>query len=294
LPLVSETGAGAVAAALVLVGTGALGGRSACGDEGRGGPSRTATTSVSLDRATIWQDTPPQTTGLTVFSASHDFGSVSVFARLGIVDDRSAGESRAWGVSNPAVGAIFKTRWGGHLQLALLAGTTVPVGSGGGDAPTHPDALQAMLNGTDWGGPMFGPNHLDVFEGFRLTATVERLTLRLRSTLHPALRVRATKTDRLGPRVIFTSSGLFAGYTPLAWLSIFGELAETRFLNRPAFLGADPAGRSDHYAVAGLALDFPVGGVRHLQPTISFARAIDAPKRKRAFRLAEIELQFSF
>lgn len=289
---VSETGAGTVTAVLVLVG--ALGGRPACGGDGRGGPSRTAANSVSLDRATIWQDTPPQTTGLTVFSASHDFGSVSVFTRLGFVDDRSAGESRAWGVSNPAVGAMLKTRWGDHLQLALLAGTTVPVGSGGGDAPAHPDALRAMLNGTDWGGPMFGPNHLDVFEGFRLTATVRGLTLRLRSTLHPALRVRATKTDRLGPRVIFTSSGLFAGYAPLARLSVFGELAETRFLNRPAFLGADPAARSDHYAVAGLALDFPVGGVRRLQPTISFARAIDAPKRKRAFRLVEIELQFWF
>jgi hypothetical protein len=80
----------------------------------------------------------------------------------------------------------------------------------------------------------------------------------------------------------------------LVEFSVFAELAETRFLNRPAFLGADPAARSDHYAAAGLARDFPVGGVRHLQPTISFARAKDAPKRKRAFRLAEIELQFSF
>ena len=53
--------------------------------------------------------------------------------------------------------------------------------------------------------------------------------------------MRATKTDRLGPRVIFTSSGLFAGYAPVARVSAFAELAETRFLNRPAFLGADPA-----------------------------------------------------
>jgi len=251
-------------------------------------------TSISVDRSTIWQDAPSQRTGLTVLSVTRDFDSISVFARLGFVDDRSSVEPGAWGVSNPQVGAVFRRRLSEHVRLSLIGGTTVPVGSGGGDAPPHPGALRAMLNGTDWGGPMFGPDHLDVFEGFRLAASARGFTVRLRSTLHPAVRVRGAKTDPLGPRVIFTSSGLLAGYAPGPRLSLFTELAETRFLNTPPFLVDAPDARVDRYAVAGVSLDLRMGANRSLQPTLSLAKAVDAPKTRRSFRLVELELAFSF
>ncbi len=270
-------GAGVVAAAMAWAGAVAL----------AADPPRT---SISLDRSTIWQDAPDQLTGLTVLSVSRDYDSVSVVARLGLVDDRSAPEPRAWGIANPVVGAVFRFRLSEHVLLSLLGGTTVPVGSGGGDGPARPETLRAMLNGTDWGGPMFGPDHLDVYEGFRLTGSARGFTLRLRSTLHPAVRVRGAKTDPLGPRVIFTSSGLLAGYAPGRRVSVFAELAETRFLNTPPFLVDTPDARVDRYAVAGVSLDLRLGANRFLQPTLSLAKAIDAPKTRRSFRLVEVEL----
>lgn len=276
-----KVGVGVLAAAVASAGAGRVAAE----------PPRT---SISLDRSTIWQDAPSQRTGLTVLSVSRDYDSVSVFARLGFVDDRSSVEPGAWGVSNPQVGAVFRWRLSEHVRLSLIGGTTVPVGSGGGDAPPHPGALRAMLNGTDWGGPMFGPDHLDVFEGFRLAVSARGFTLRLRSTLHPAVRVRGAKTDPLGPLVIFTSSGLLAGCAPGPRVSLFTELAETRFLNTPPFLVDAPDARVDRYAVAGVSLDLRLRANRSLQPTLSLAKAVDAPKTRRSFRLMEVELAFSF
>jgi hypothetical protein len=250
---------------------------------------------VSLSRAAIWQRLPDQTTDLTVVTASLDVGrSWSVFGRIGLVDDESTLEERASGFANPALGATFGFELARHVRLAFTLGSTIPVGSGGGDSPARPAALRAMLNGTDWGGPMFGPNHLDVYEGFALTWTPGRLTLRIRRTLHPALRVRGARTDVLGPRVIFTSSGLTAGCSLGRGISTMAELDETRFLNRPSFLGSDPSNRSDHYLVAGLEGDFGIGPSRRLQPAVLYAAAVDAPKNRRAFRLVEVDLRLSF
>jgi hypothetical protein len=158
------------------------------------------------------------------------------------------------------VGATFGFNLADHARLALTLGTTIPIGSGGGDAPQSSGALRAMLSGTDWGG----------------------------------LRVRGSRTDALGRRVIFTSSGLMAGCSLTRGISALAEFAETRFLNRPAFLGADPSNRSDHYLIGGLAGDFGIGSARRLQPTLLYASAVDAPKNRRAFRLVELDLQVSF
>jgi len=259
------------------------------------GAAARASTAISIDTAAIWQDAPDQTTTLTIVSASRDLTRrLGLFGRIGMVRDRSAIEGPAWGVSNPATGATLKISTRDRLQLAVVFGTTLPLGSGGGDRPGRPQALRAMLNGTDWGGAMFGPNHIDVFEGFRVAASVGKTTLRVRSTLHPARRVRGGRSDTLGRWVIFASSAASIAYAPVRRWTVFGELSETRYLNRPAFLGDDPAKRSDHYAVAGLAFDVRLGAGRHLQPTLSVARAVDAPKNGRAFRLAELEVQLSF
>jgi hypothetical protein len=282
--------AGVASAAAIALASG-----SAAFPDSAGPAPKRALNSVSFDRATIWQDEPDQTTTLTIVSVSRQIGErTSLFCRLGMVHDRSTVEPRAWGVSNPAAGATLQLRLPGRLELGLVLGTTLPIGSGGGDTPTRPDALRAMLNGTDWGGPMFGPNHLDLFEGLRLAASLGRLTVRLRSTLHPALRVRGERNDSLGRWVVFTSSGLSATCALGRMARVLGELAETRFLNHPPFLGQAPGDRSDHYAVAGLALALGVGGGRELRPTVSVARAVDAPKNRRDFRLVEVELALAF
>jgi hypothetical protein len=251
---------------------------------------------ISLDQTAIWQDAPSQTTAITILSAGRDLSrSLTLFGRLGLVGDGFDRELRAWGVANPTLGATVRVRRAGRVRVSFVLASTLPVGSGGGDAPARPSALRAMLNGTDWGGPMFGPNHLDVSEGIRLSATAARWTLRARSTLHPAVRVRGAATDQLGPRVIFASSGLTASYAPASRVSVFADLAETRFLNEPVFLrGSDPGARADHYGALGVSMDLDLGGVRRLSPTLSVARAVDAPKNRRHFRLVEIEIQIAF
>ena len=269
-----------------------LGAAVAAGDEA---PRQPVGVSVSLGRATIWQRAPAQDTGLTILGVSCDLeGTLAVFALFGLVDNRTEGEARAWGVANPSLGMTLEMPVARRLDLGLIFGSTVPVGSGGGDFPSRPIVLRAMLSGTDWGGPMFGPNHIDVYEGLRLTSSEGGFTFRFRSTLHPAVRVRGNKTDSLGPRVIFTSSGLLAAYAVTPQLSFFTELAETRFLNHPPFLQDDPSLATDRYAVAGLGLDLERRRLTHVKPSLLYARAVDAPKNRRHFHLIEMNVRVSF
>jgi hypothetical protein len=150
-----------------------------------------------------------------------------------------------------------------------------------------------MLVATDWGGPMFAPDHLDLFPGARLTWTAGPLALRARSTLHQAFRVRGENVDPIGASVTFTTSGLMAGYRPARRALFFAELAQTRFWSTPGFIATDPALRSDHYLAGGLSWTVDPGP-RPFDATLMYVRALDAPKRRRSFQLIELELAVQF
>src|SRR5215510_3672564 len=92
---------------------------------------------------------------------------VALAIDLGVVSDLG-GPDGAWGFANPqlTVDVAFAP---GPLHLDAIAGSTVPIGSGGGDQASA-TTRDAMLSGTDWGGPMFAPNHIDLFEGMKLAA----------------------------------------------------------------------------------------------------------------------------
>jgi hypothetical protein len=247
---------------------------------------------AALSRTLIWQRQPVERTGLTLLSATYDVTPrLALFARGGLVDDERDASGKVWAVANPAVGATLKVPIAAHVSCALTMGTTLAVGSGGGNRGS-PRTLAAMLSGTDWGGPMFGPNHMDVFEGVGVSGDVGRLSLRVRSTLHPAFRVRGQEVDTLGALVLFTSSGASLSYR-LGAASVFVELAETRFLNDPPFLEGDAASRQDRYAVVGARASLRRGRAR-LQPGLSYAWGIDAPKTLRRFHLVEAEVQVSY
>ena len=92
-----------------------LGAAVAAGDEA---PRQPVGVSVSLGRATIWQRAPAQDTGLTILGVSCDLeGTLAVFALFGLVDNRTEGEARAWGVANPSLGMTLEMPVARRLDL---------------------------------------------------------------------------------------------------------------------------------------------------------------------------------
>src|SRR6185436_13111069 len=219
----------------------------AWGDE----PAAAKPIGMSLSLGTTFQKLShePQDTVLSVLTASYDLTDRwGAFARLGLVDNDPATGEAGRGMSNPALGFTYGRPLSDRYRLGLTLGVVLPLGSGGGDDP-DPAVLNAMLTATDWGGPMYGPDHLTPYVGASLTRSAGPLTLRARSTLYDANRVKGKKADPIGPTVIFTSSDLLADYSLSDRMSVFTQLAQTYYHNTPPFVAADATARADHYLV---------------------------------------------
>jgi hypothetical protein len=251
---------------------------------------------MSLSLSTTFQKLShePQDTVLSVLTASYDLTDRwGAFARLGLVDNDPATGEAGRGMSNPALGFTYGRPLSDRYRLGLTLGVVLPLGSGGGDDP-DPAVLNAMLVATDWGGPMYGPDHLTPYVGASLTRSAGPLTLRARSTLYDANRVKGEKADPIGPTVIFTSSDLLADYSINDRMSVFTQLAQTYYHNTPPFVAADATARADHYLVGGVSFNFKLANGRSFQPSLAYGEAIDQPKTRRTFRLLELGTKLSF
>ncbi len=275
---------GALLAAQVL-GAASLGAQDA--------PSQRPTTTVSLTTTRVRQCCTDSDTWFSVLALAREVSPRwGLYARLGLVRDTTQDTGSTAVLTNPALGATYDRELGGGLSLAALGGLALPLGGGGGDrADLRP--LYGMLNATDWGGPMFTPNHVDLFLGARLERSLRAVTLRAGSTLNFARRVRGARVDPVGHTVIYTASDVTLELELRPEASVFAQLARTYYHNNPLFVGGERALRDDVYLIGGAAFSLPVG-TRSLRPTALYARALDAPKAPRRYDVIELDLALEF
>ena len=233
-----------------------------------------------------------ESTMLNVAIGSYDVNRwVSVFGRVGMVHNTSNDTATATGIGNPVVGATFNFVSRPHLKIGGIAGASIPVGSGGGNAPSA-GMLRAWTNSIDWGGVMFAVDHFDMQTGFNTTFVGGAFALRFESTLHQLLRVRGAKADVLGANATVTSSTATLSFAPVSRLTFSGAFSETRFWNTPKAIQESPRSRVDYYGIGAIATSFDVGRVA-CAPSLSYARALDLPLRDAKFQVVELDLGFT-
>ena len=233
-----------------------------------------------------------ESTLLTVLIGAYDINKwVSVFGRLGTVHNASQDAPSATGVGNPIVGMTFNLPGTDHIKLGGITGVSIPIGSGGGNAPSA-GMLRAWCNSTDWGGVMFAVNQLDVQAGLNSTFLAGPLSLRVESTLHELSRVRGEKADIYGANSTVTSSTATVSYSIMSKVSVSSAISETRFWNTPKAIQDSPTSRVDYYYIGGISTDLRVAGVG-VTPAISYARALDLPLSADKFQVVELDLGFS-
>ncbi len=245
----------------------------------------------TLSNSIIFRGTK-ESTLLTVLIGAYDVNKwVSVFGRVGMVHNTSADTATATGVGNPIGGITFNLPSTDHVKLGGIAGVSIPVGSGGGNAPSA-GMLRAWCNSIDWGGVMFAVDHLDVQAGLNATFLAGPLSLRMESTLHQLVRVRGEKADVLGSSATVTSSTATVSYSLLSKVTVSSGLSETRFWNTPKAIQDSPASRVDYYYIGGISTDLRVAGVG-VTPSLLYARALDLPLRDEKFQVVELDLGFT-
>jgi hypothetical protein len=249
---------------------------------------------------TLAFDVPPGASGTTTAAVTSLTATWRRSPRWALVarqsfvrrDPPGAGAGSAF--SNPLVGAnrlwTAGPRWRGHF----FAATTVPVGSGGGDAPSA-DAAAALAaavparSGMD--NALFAVNYWTVIAGAGAARVTPGLTVQAEVTVLQLDRVRGPRTQD-GHRTNLTA-GVHVGRFLTPRLSVGAEARMQRWMTDAAPFRADASAREQLTVGAGPRLHFQLGG-RWLRPGLSYSRALDAPMKRRGYDIVQLDVPVSF
>ena len=260
------------------------------------------------DTAVAFYDNGAGASGSTV--ASMFLGSYKLtpnlapLVRVGFVQN-NAPAAGADGTSfvNPIVGATYAQKID-SIRWAAFLGTTVPVGSGGGNMP---DAGAAAANAAGirarsaMDNAMFAVNYFTAIVGGGVAYVDHKLTVQLEATLLQLFRVRgdtaasATDSTRTNSTV-----GLHAGYFLLPMLSLGGELRYQRWLSTPTqsvmgTISNIPGAAMDTVTMAiGPRAHFQVSKGLWLRPGIAYARGLDTPLSTASYNMVQVDVPFVF
>jgi hypothetical protein len=203
--------------------------------------------------------------------------------RLGVVGNDAPGAALdGTAFANPTVGATY-ARALGCYRLALFGAVTIPVGTGGGDAPDlrAAEAQAASLAARPADAAMFAVNYLAEMAGVDLAYVGHGFTVQGEVTLLQLVRVRGGASDAFRTQA---AAGLHVGYFIGSHFSLSGDLHYRRWLSRPTTLDASTgarvtfsdAGLNTTTVAVGPRAHFRVGRHGWIRPGLSFVRGLDA------------------
>jgi len=188
--------------------------------------------------------------------------------------------------ANPLVGATY-ARPVGRYRLALFGATTLPIGTGGGNAPSiraaKTNAASSTARPAD--DAMFAVNYTTAIAGADFAYVNHGLTAQAEATLLQFVRVRGE--GGIGATDSFRSQaavGLHLGYFIGSHFSLSSDLHYRRWLSHPTTLNAATCARvalsdadmASTTVTVGPRFHFRVGKQGWIRPGISFVRGLDA------------------
>ena len=224
----------------------------------------------------------------TVVAASYQINrSWAPTVRLAFVGNDAPGEATdGSSLANPLVGATY-ARTLGSYRLALFGATTLPIGTGGGDAPNVRAAKTNKASSTarPADDAMFAVNYTTAIAGADFAYVNHGLTAQAEATLLQFVRVRGE--DGVGATDSFRTEaavGLHLGYFIGSHFSLSSDLHYRRWLSHPTTLSAATGARvalsetdtASTTVAVGPRFHFRVGKQGWIRPGISFVRGLDA------------------
>jgi hypothetical protein len=224
----------------------------------------------------------------TVVSASYQMNrNWAPMVRLAFVGNDAPGEATdGTSFANPLVGATYARAFG-RFRLALFGATTLPLGTGGGDAPNIRAAKTNSASGTarPADDAMFAVNDMTAIAGADCAYLNHGLTAQVEATLLQYIRVRGAEgVGATDPFRTQAAVGLHLGYFIGSHFSLSGDLHYRRWLSHPTTLSAATGARvavsdadmASTTIAVGPRVHFRVGKQGWIRPGISFVRGLDA------------------
>jgi len=207
--------------------------------------------------------------------------------RLAFVGNDAPGEATdGSSFANPLVGATY-ARPVGPYRLALFGGTTLPLGTGGGDAPNIRAAKTNAASSTARPADdvMFAVNYMAAIAGADLAYVNHGLTAQAEATLLQLVRARGENgIGATDPFRTEAAVGLHLGYFIGSHVSLSGDLHHRRWLSHPTTQSAATGARvalfdgemASTTVAVGPRLHFRVGKQSCIRPGVSLVRGLDA------------------
>jgi hypothetical protein len=219
----------------------------------------------------------------TVLAASYQMTrDWAPMVRLGFVGNDAPGaalDGRSF--ANPVAGATYTRR------MALFGATTIPIGTGGGNAPNPGTAKTnaASITARPADDAMFAIDYVTAGVGADFAYVEHGFTAQGEATLQQFVRVRgdnsAAATDSFRTN---SAVGLHLGYFIGSHFSLGADMLYQRWLSHPTTLDAmtgahvplSDANMDRVTVAAGPRVHFRLGKQAWLRPGISFVRGLDA------------------
>ena len=224
----------------------------------------------------------------TVFAASYQLTPLWAPAiKLAFVGNNAPGAALdGTAFANPMLGATY-ARALGIYRLALFGATTIPVGTGGGDAPNlrAAETNAASIAARPADAALFAVNYMAGIAGADLAYVGHGFTVQGELTLLQFIRVRGG--DNGGATDAFRTQaamGLHLGYFIGSHFSLSSDLHYRRWLSHPTTPGASTepritfsdAGMDTTTVAVGPRAHFRLGKHAWIRPGLSFVRGFDA------------------
>jgi hypothetical protein len=175
----------------------------------------------------------------------------------------------------------------GSCRFVLFGATTIPIGKGGGNAPSLDTAKTNVASTTarPADDAMFAVNYMTEIVGADFAYVNHGFTGQGEATLQQFVRVRVDKgADATDSFRTNSAAGLHLGYFIGSHFSLGGDLLYQRWLSHPttrdAMTGAhvplSDANMDTVTVAAGPRLHFRLGKQAWIRPGISFVRGFDA------------------
>jgi hypothetical protein len=224
----------------------------------------------------------------TVVTASYQVNrNWAPLLRLGFVGNNAPGEATdGASFANPLVGATY-ARPVGRYRFALFGAATLPIGTGGGDAPNiraaKTNAASSTARPSD--DAMFAVNYATAIAGADFAYVNYGLTVQTEATLLQFVRVRGA--NGIGATDSFRTEaavGLHVGYFIGSHFSLSTDLHYRRWLSHPTTLNAatgaqvalSDADMANTTVAVGPRFHFRIGKQGWVRPGMSFVRGFDA------------------
>jgi hypothetical protein len=258
---------------------------------------------VRLD--TVFAFSKPRTTvPILVLGSYKILPNLAAIVRLGVIHNRAEDPKVGNGTAfvNPAIGVLYGLPLGKSVKTSFFAGTTIPIGMGGGDTPNMAARSANLPSGifarASMDNALFQINYMTPIVGADIAYVADGFTVQAEVTLLELIRVRGAAVDKDRARTNLTA-GVHAGYFPIPQLSIGTELRYQYWISHETIeKGPDPSA-VDHWTLGfGPRAHIKLGDKMWLRPGVSLTMGLDLPTgfsgKGQEYKIVQVDVPFAF